>query len=612
MCGFLGEFSFNGHPISDSSSFEKLLLLSKHRGPDDTQWHTADNYQLGFNRLAVIDLTDKGKQPKQSPSKRYTVVFNGELYNFKTLAKAFELGLDPTSDTEVLTVLLDAIGVEKTIDNLNGMFAIMILDNQTNTCYLTRDFVGIKPLFYGVSDRGLVAASQFNQVFKHQWFASNLMFREDCIRDYFSLGHMVAPTTVFKNIFQVKPGEIIKVQVNGTLEYYNGTPMFDKSAINKDNSGIPKLYNVLSMAVKDQMISDVPLGTFLSGGIDSPIITAMAHQHNGELEAFTLAVKDENLDESSQAKGYADHLHCHQHIVEVDENSILQVVDEHFSYMSQPFGDYSSIPTFLISKLAKRRNTVMLSGDGGDELFFGYPRILKIYKLRYWFKIPMFIRKPIVRLCIKLGLLKSWGPFSNTSIGAYILHRQAYISNDSMAKIMPNISYSESVRQLFDVDNHLPGKTLLQRLRYNELYCHLQRVLTKVDLMSMGNSLEVRVPFLDKRIIIEALSWLPKMYSQPSDLKLPLKEIMRKIYPKSIINTNKKGFAVPIDNWLKGPLKADVYTSIFDTAFYGGHCFNMEELRRFVNDFFDEKHNDAWGIWHIYTWQKWAIKQDLI
>jgi len=448
-------------------------------------------------------------------------------------------------------------------------------------------------------------------VFNHQWFKSSLTLQKNCVKDYFSLGHMVAPNTVFKNIYQVKPGETITIKTNGTITTYCSSSLFNKAAA-QDATEIRHLYHTLSNTVKDQMISDVPLGTFLSGGIDSPVITAMSHRQNKTIEAFTLAVEDKNLDESFQAKSYANHLNCKQQIVKIEKNDILNVVDTHFDVLSQPFGDYSSIPTFLISKLAKKDNTVMLSGDGGDELFFGYPRILKIFKLRHWFKIPMTIRKPLVRLFIKIGVLKSWAPFAFKTIGEYALHGQSYISNNTMKQIMPNTPYSDRVHQLFQFNNHSPDKALLQKLRYSEFYCHLQRVLTKVDLMSMGNSLEIRVPFLDKRIINQALTWLPKSYNQESDLKLPLKEIMCEIYPKSVINTKKKGFAVPINDWLKGPLKHEVEDVIFKTPFFGESCFDIEALKRYVSDFFEGKHNEAWGIWHVYTWQKWAIKQKLV
>lgn len=237
MCGFTGDFAFNNADLIPEDFFSELLELSKHRGPDSTEVIRKDNFQLGFNRLAIIDLSANGNQPKCSPSKRYHIVFNGEIYNFKELAELHQLkNLKSSSDTEVIIHLLDKIGVYETIKLLNGMFAIAIVDTHINTFYLTRDFAGIKPLFYGVNNKGVVAASQFNQIFKHPWFKENLKLRPEIIKEYFGFGYMQAPNTVYDKIYQVAPGTILAFNEKGKTLIKIVNQFSNKSSFSKEIS----------------------------------------------------------------------------------------------------------------------------------------------------------------------------------------------------------------------------------------------------------------------------------------------------------------------------------------------------------------------------------------
>ncbi|TXG38871.1 asparagine synthase (glutamine-hydrolyzing) [Seonamhaeicola maritimus] len=612
MCGFLTEFSFNSN-ITGKSIFTNLLGLSKHRGPDSTEIFSCDHYQLGFNRLAVLDLSENGNQPKYSPSKRYHVVFNGEIYNYKELKTQYKLkNLKSTSDTEVLVHLLDLLGVKDTLNALNGMFAIAVMDVQANTLYLARDFAGIKPLFYGMSSNGLVAASQFNQVFKHPWFKDSLKLRADVIKEYFAFGYMQAPNTIYKNIFQVKPGECIVIKDNETVERFS----FNKEIATKEE--MLKCFEknqtkaALMKAVERQLVSDVPLASFLSGGIDSPLITALAKNKKPDLRAFTLSVKDDALDEGAQASLYAKELGINHEIQQVKETDLISEINKHFMFFGEPFGDYSSIPTYLITKKAKEHHTVMLSGDGGDELFFGYPRMLDIVKNRHWFKLPILIRRPLIRLASKLKLNKTWGPFHYKTIGEWVQGKQAYIFKNQLNEFFKDAEFSNEFKELYNFEHANTNKDLILKLRENEFFGHLQRVLVKVDRMSMANSLEVRVPFLDKEVVRETFNRLPETFQSSNDLKKTLKLLMLDFYSSSSINNKKQGFAVPMEKWLKGPLKKEVKTLVFDTAFYGAGLIKTNAIKDYVKDFYANKHEAAWGVWHIYAWQKWAQCEGLI
>ena len=326
MCGFLGEFTFNKSDLISENSFSELLALSKHRGPDATEIVRKDNFQLGFNRLAILDVSANGNQPKCSPSKRYHIVFNGEIYNFKELINQYQLkNLMSNSDTEVIIHLLDILGVKETIKVLNGMFAIAIVDTQKEVLYLTRDFAGIKPLFYGVSDQGIVAASQFDQIFKHEWFNGSLQLRADTVKEYFGFGYMQAPNTIYKNIFQIVPGTLISYNIKGDFKSEIICQFNSKLDASKAKIPIKELEKTLKQVVKRQMISDLPLATFLSGGIDSPIISSYAQKNSPSIEAFTLEVNDEKLNESEIAKDYAKHLKMAQQIISADEKDILNI-----------------------------------------------------------------------------------------------------------------------------------------------------------------------------------------------------------------------------------------------------------------------------------------------
>lgn len=602
MCGFLGEFTFQHNSLTESASFEALLDLSQHRGPDASCTTRGSGFQLGFNRLAILDVSAQGNQPKESPSGRYQVVFNGELYNYQDLAETYALtDLHSTSDTEVLIHLLDVLGVAATISLLNGMFAIVIIDTEIDCLYLTRDFAGIKPLFYGLSPQGIVMASQFDQIYKHDWFCKSLDLRPEIVKEYFGFGYMQAPNTIYKRIFQVNPGELLQIDRKGDTTkkaLVTFTKTQEPELIEKE------LSSLLQTTVSKQLVSDVPIATFLSGGIDSPLISAYAKKNISEIEAFTLEVANPQLNESAMAKAYADYLEIKQHIVSVKESDLLLEIDSHFKAFSEPFGDYSSIPTYVISKEAKQKHTVMLSGDGGDELFFGYPRMLDVLQKRWWFKLPFYLRKPLAQLTNKIGLTKTWAPYFK-SLDAFIENKHLHMPPVVLDKVFPNTSFSSAMKNLYTFSS-LNKDVLLHQLRWNEFYAHLQRVLIKVDRASMAHSLEVRVPFLDKESIGWAWSQKGRLNSK-QELKKELKDLLAKEVPETIINQKKMGFTVPLKTWLHTELQSDVRHVVFERPFYGATVMDVSVLRAYVQEFYDNKHDNAWGVWHIYAWQKWWL-----
>jgi len=610
MCGFLGEVYFNETFTDSDDYFLELLTLSKQRGPDSSIIKQNSNYRFGFNRLAILDTSEKGNQPKESKSKRYIFVLNGEIYNFKELIKEYSLEkLQSSSDSEVLVHLLDILGIKETLKKLNGMFAIAIYDNLNNTLSISRDFAGIKPLFYGKSKNGIVFASQFNQIFKHPWLQNKLKIRPKIVKEYFGFGYMQAPNTIYKNIYQVNPGELLIFE-EGNKVTREVIKKFPKEIKNSKKEG--EYTEVLMKVVERQLLSDVPIATFLSGGIDSPLITAVAKNIKDNISAYTVSVDDSKLDESLKATAYANHLKVNQKILKISENDILNSIDEHFSVISEPFGDYSSIPTYLITKRAKKEHTVMLSGDGGDELFFGYPRMLDVIKHQYLFNIPFKLRKQLVRILYKLKFINSMGPYYYKNMEHWVLAKQLHIFGDNLNEMFPKVSFSNELLALYKIKSKIDSKALLHWLRWNEFYTHLQRILIKVDRTSMGNSLEVRVPFLDKESINYAWDCKLTEFKNNSDLKRKLKNELANHVPSKMIEKQKKGFSVPLYKWLHNELKEDVLKVVLQTPIYGEEVINVNAVKNYVNDFYKKKHSNEWGIWHIYAWQKWAIAEKLI
>lgn len=606
MCGFLGEYGLKGN-LTQDAEFKDLLSLSKHRGPDATTIVKKENYQLGFNRLALLDLSEAGQQPKFSPSERYHLVFNGEVYNYLELSQKYNLSnLRSSSDTEVILHLFDAIGVVETLKELNGMFAIAVIDNQSNELYLSRDFAGIKPLFYGRNESGVVFASQFDQIFKHNWFNEKLQLRKEIVSEYFLFGYMQAPNTVHETIYQVSPGECLVFDNEGNsrkIDILKFSKRFQPKSEDSD------LKQKLSHSIDLQLNADRSLASFLSGGVDSSLISAVAKSKKKDIEAFTIEVEDKQLNEAEFAKTYAEYLNLEHRLKTITPEDVLSQVNDHFKSFSEPFGDYSSLPTYVITKEAVKHHTAMLSGDGGDELCFGYPRMYDLLRKRIWFKLGYGLRTSLVRITNKLSITNTYAPFVK-SLQQFWLEKHTKLPESLIKKSFSDIKLSDEMQDLYLLNPKFNKLHTQHFLRWNEFYAHMQRVLIKVDRTSMKNSLEVRVPFLDKHVIEEAWNNMHDI-SELKNLKKPLKELVYEYIPEEMMMQKKKGFSVPMKEWLRSSLKEDLEQTVCQSEFYGSSTFETQPLIDYVKDFLNHKHDNEWGVWHIYAWQKWAINQKL-
>tara|TARA_B100001248_G_scaffold261173_1_gene251458 strand:- start:270 stop:2138 length:1869 start_codon:yes stop_codon:yes gene_type:complete len=616
MCGFIGEF---GNSQSPKNEFNSLLKLSSNRGPDMVGYY--NNYdikkdegpfiQFGFNRLSILDLSENANQPIISKSKRYVVMFNGEITNYLKLKREMGLkskDLRTNSDTEVLCHAFDHFGIRDAINRINGMYAIVIYDLIKHIIYLIRDPAGIKPLYFAKTKFGWIFASQYNQIFKHFWFKSDLQINKESLSDYLRLGYIPAPSALFKKSWMLQPGTCLTInsELNAHLQQYH--TLIDKCEYNEtDNATTEKLSNILNNTFIDYVHSDVPIGSFLSGGVDSPVVNAVLRKLGHKMNAFTISTKYLGIDESKNAKMISKYLGIEHDTKTLHWEEIPSIIDNHFSAFSEPFSDYSSIPTYLICKEASKYYKVLLSGDGGDELFWGYTRFASVMDYEKWFKYPKSLR------LIWAGILRRLGNKVSSciefdSIEDWVFERQSPIWGSKIKELMPEASHSFYTKKLYTIPSSVKtSKDLLIWLRKNEFYGHLQRVLLKVDRASMAHGIEVRVPFLDRRVIDFCSLISPELGISHNDTKYLLKKIFKIYLPENYRLKYKQGFSFDLKRLLKNELKEDFSDTLMSKNLFGNEVIDSNIVHKMVVDFYKEKGAmNEWGLWTLYSLQKWA------
>ncbi len=601
MCGFLFEFTVK-QPLA-RESFHEILKLSQKRGPDHTAyWSNNATVQMGFNRLAILELSAAGNQPMLSPAGRYVLVFNGEIYNHLVLRKLLSFtNFKGHGDTETICACLDEWGVEKTIAQLDGMFAIALYDHQTGGITLARDFAGIKPLFYGWDGHTLMAASQFDQVVKHPVFNGQPV-DEQVLKLYLQQHFLPAPFGLLKNTFQVAPGEMVHISAQGRLEKkpFWVFPEYYTPTISEHSDALAYLSEALDNAVKEELLSDVPLGAFLSGGIDSPLICYYAMRHKDLLKTFTIGSDSKIHDESIDASLYAQQLGSRHTTSIMNDASGRDILQEVFASMHEPMADFSIIPTYLVSKLAREQVTIALSGDGGDELFFGYERFWSIAKNIRYQHLPWVI---------KAGLYKSDQWLSNNKrINSVLLDSsQSHAHGDLhsrfpdgwMDKLFPHLKTVSlpDLYNTYDYPNSRSTSTLIQHMRKAEFYGMMQKTLRKVDLASMDNSLEVRVPFLKKSFIEASLKIDPMLSYAPGKKKQMLRDLLRQRLPESSQGEMKRGFSVPLGQWIRKEMRKQFEDLLLQKSFLT--TYGVQEQQ--VMDLLKHHENGKDMKWPIFT-----------
>ncbi|MFK7782442.1 asparagine synthase (glutamine-hydrolyzing) [Psychroserpens sp.] len=617
MCGIYGEF-FKKNQLSSKDLFLTRNDLNSFRGPDMSgYWSNDSNCQLGFRRLSILDLSERGNQPMTSFDSRYVIVFNGEIYNFQALKSDLlkqSIPFKTETDSEVLVNSIAHYGLDKTLKMLDGMFAFAVFDTKENKLDMVRDFAGIKPLFYSFDEGDVVFGSRYDQVSKHDLNKHNGI-DNSVLRMYLKRHYMPAPYGIIKKTFQLRPGEHVSIHTDGSIHkniYWEFPDLNTSSLIEDQTKAVDYIKEELSASVNAQMVSDVKLGTFLSGGIDSPLITYLAKQNDPEIQSYSIGSDSNKHDESQVATAYAEKIGCKFRLDKMNAESALQVLDDSMKHLKEPFADFSLIPTYLLCHHAKKIGTVMLSGDGGDELFYGYQRFESVSKNRKWFKLP----KPLRYIAYGIDKLL----FNKKHINEVLLqdslakaHQGLHSrSNDTdIEALFPNLKSVDNIDlPHYSYKNDLSETELLHAMRKAEYYDMMQKTLIKVDRMSMANSVEVRVPFLKKSFIEAALKIHPKLAFKKKEKKLILKRLLGKLIPGTPISHEKKGFSIPLTDWLKKDLKLPVQESLLDKDFIDTFQLSETELRRIWNMHQNGEKDYKWVLFTLYSLAKWHKQQN--
>lgn len=620
MCGIAG---FCSNPSNWRENIEKMNRRMYHRGPDAGDiWASEDaNVVLGHRRLSIVDLSENGAQPMHSASGRYVCVFNGEIYNYrrlrdKLLKEKKVAAFRGTSDTEVLLEAIEAYGVTETIRHCKGMFAIALFDRQTGKLTLIRDRIGEKPLYYGFVNGHFVFASDIGCISVLDGFHNPIDTK--VLQLYFIHGYIPAPYSIYKDIYKLDAGCMLELDapyreprisaywsVRDAAKYGQAHP-FQGSR----QEAADELERLLKASIREQMVADVPVGAFLSAGIDSSTVVAlMQAQSERKVRSFTIGMEDPAYNEAVYAKEIARHLgteHTELYITAEDAKAVIPRLSYIFG---EPFADSSQIPTYLVSKMTREHVTVSLSGDAGDELFCGYMSYSSIDRI--WGKMkgcPYRIRKLASSLLVGNPLMKK----------NQILQTKAYLLGAKSPEHLYELSNAQEASNLqialeketypykhnsypYGALNDPQNSIMLMDM---EVY-HPDDILVKVDRTAMAVSLETRVPMLDKDVV--EFAWtIPMEYKkQGNEGKLVLKDVLYKYVPKEMMDRPKKGFSIPVTQWLREPGLREWAEDLLDSSLIRQQgILNVNEVERIWKDFIE---NGNWRvqIWYILMFQSW-------
>jgi len=623
MCGIAGIISNNpNHPTIQS--FPNALDSLSKRGPDATGIVIDGGTILGHKRLSIIDTSTAGNQPMKDVSGRYTIIFNGEFFNFKDYypeLKADGIEFTSHSDTEVLLYLYIKYG-KTCLDKVNGFFAFCIYDSLEKSYFIARDRMGIKPLLYTIHDNAVIFASEMKVLLS---LGVNRTIDRTSMHLYFQLNYLPGENSILENIKRLLPGHYLAFKLDTIFEFnaikqycWYEVPYIENTIITSYKQASDELEKRLEAAVNDRLISDVPLGCFLSGGVDSSIITALAAKHTDKLKTFSIGFSDEpQFDETRYAQEVASHCKTEHQAFHLKSNDLLEALPNVLDYLDEPFADSSALAVFILTKETRKEVTVALSGDGADELFAGYRK-----HRAEW----MFIEQPRLAKVARLisPVLSSQQGSRQSAIGNKLRQIHRFAEGASLSEAERYWRWC-SISAWEDVDKLLKGtEEKLISLRVNELThtindrdfnsvllndCKLvlpYDMLVKVDQMSMANSLEVRVPFLDKRVVEWAFQLPPEMKIDKKQQKKIVKDTFKHLLPKDFFERKKQGFEVPLLNWLRADL-SPLLDKYFETNFIEEQgLFNEAEIVRIRKKLYSKHPGDATAkIWALLVFQHW-------
>jgi len=632
MCGIVGFISRDKKSKDIKELISMQVELLRHRGPNNKDFYIHKNLALGHTRLSILDLSAKGNQPMHSQCRRYVITFNGEIYNFKDLRrKVKNIHFKTESDTEVIVEYISAFGIQKTLESLDGMFAIGIWDKKKKELTIGRDRFGIKPLYWSIIEGSFFFSSEL-KTFKLIPGCSPRINKASLL-DLLQYSCVASPKTIFDNIFKLEPGKFITFGENQELkneEYWNSSSLIiDRNIYSNDFDTCKDfIENELEKSIKSTMVSDVPIGAFLSGGVDSSLVTSMMVKlSKRKVQTFSIGFEEQDFNEANFAKKISNHLKTDHSEAYVSEKDLINVIPLLPEIYCEPFGDSSQIPTYLVSKLSSKKTKVILSGDGADEIFGGYNRYLIASK--YWkllSNIPHSLRT------IFKKILSYLGPNQLKAL-AYILkesnHKDLMLKLEKFLKIIDAKSiesyHLELCSQLSAPSQFLVSGTnnavdffsLHDKLEFSDPIMRMMAVdsmhylptdiLTKVDRAAMNYSLETRIPYLDLDLFKFVIS-LPMKYKVSKNTKYILRDLAYKKIPKNILDKPKMGFGVPIKDWLRDELSDWANDVLSSTSLSKTGIFQQNSIDNLWNQHVQLKSDNSHQLWNILMLQSWLLE----
>ncbi len=639
MCGISGLIGWPGSVDDGLHSVKKMSSSLNHRGPDDHGLWKDQNNKIffGHNRLSIIDLSKSGKQPMHSKCKRYVITFNGEIYNHLSIREILKnkkkFDWKSTSDTETLIEAISYLGLNKTLEIIRGMFSFCLFDKSNKNIYLVRDRYGEKPLYFlNLNNKFFAFASEIKAFIHISKFVPNLNI--SALSSYFKRGWIAAPLSIWNNVTKILPGNIVVLKENKFGRYFvsriskywdcNQIAIEKQRNLYKGNfkDCASELENLLLEVLKGQMLSDVPLGVFLSGGVDSSLITSLMQKiSTKQIRTFSIGFSDRNYDESFFAGEIAKHLNTNHTKLEARPEDAINLIEKMPHVYSEPFADSSQIPTTLLCNLVRKHVKVALTGDGGDEIFTGYNRyLIANNSFRYLKRCPNTLRNYISRT-LKLTppeiLNKLGNLFKFKRLGDK-LHKASEIiplNNfqdyyDALTTYWPdNTIILGSNSQIYNFNNELDeieNMMLADQLNYLP-----NDILVKGDRASMSVGLETRAPLLDHKIAEFAWS-LPRNFRiENNSGKRILKEILYRHVPQNLVDRPKQGFGMPVNDWLRGPLREWTEDLISIKNLPNDGLLNGDLVRKVWSEHLLGSRNWEYKLWPVLMWQQWQINSKI-
>tara|TARA_B110000444_G_scaffold201148_1_gene192908 strand:+ start:4612 stop:6555 length:1944 start_codon:yes stop_codon:yes gene_type:complete len=646
MCGIAGYFEKKNISKTQNNNIAKNIITElDHRGPDHEGMLFLENHGVTFlhRRLAIIDLSADANQPMTSNSNRYIITYNGEIYNYLQLKEELIQhghNFQTSSDTEILLTSIDHWGLDIALNKFVGMFAFAIYDKKLKELILVRDRFGEKPIYYSNLNDNLIFGSELKALKAHPAWVGKI--DKDSLNMYLKYSYVPSPKSIYKDVYKVNPGSYIKFKTNNNQckeilkkKWYNTQSTIEP--FKGTYSEALELTEILiNKSINYQKISDVPVGVFLSGGIDSTLITTLMQKNDtAKVKTFTLGYNNQAYDESIFSKKISNHLGTDHTDWILSENEVIDYIPNMPKIYDEPFADSSQVPTYLVSKLAKQKVKVILTGDGGDELFGGYNRYIYAPNIIEYQKYPTIFKKlfKYIILSFTPGQLNNISNkinkflplryrFSTLTEKLYKLAELIELNDqyeiyDSLIstwkKETPSLLKKDNNKNQLADNFYKIGSSFQERMMLTDLNNYLiDDILVKVDRAAMSNSLETRVPFLNQELVNFALSLpLSMKIDNKGKSKILLRNILYKYVPQKMIDRAKAGFGIPIDSWLRGPLKEWASDLINEKKITDQNYLNFEIISREWHQYLSGKKINHHKLWNILMFQSWLESEKI-